>query len=62
MFISWQNYEQLQITVLSFRKICKFLLEHGVPQILSDKFYQDDVENYFNRECAIGQRYDNPAV
>ena len=31
MFISRQSYEGLQITVLSFKEICKFLLEHGVP-------------------------------
>ena len=24
MFISWQNYESLQITVLSFKEVCKF--------------------------------------
>ena len=26
MFISWQSYEGLQITVLSFKEVCKFLL------------------------------------
>ena len=62
MFISWQSYEGLQITVLSFKEICKFLLEHGVPYILSERFSQDDVENYFGRQRAIGRRCDNPTV
>ena len=34
MFISWRSYEGLQITVLSFKEICKFLLERGVLYIL----------------------------
>ena len=44
MFISWQSYEGLHITVFSFKEICKFLLEHGAPYILSERFSQDDVE------------------
>ena len=27
MFISWQSYESLQNTVLSFKEFCKFLLQ-----------------------------------
>ena len=61
-FISWQSYEGLQITVLSFKEICKFLLEHGVPYILSERFSQDDVENYFGRQRSIVRWCDNPAV
>ena len=62
MFISWQSYEELQITVLSFTEICKFLLKHGIPYILSERLSQDDVENYFGRQRAIGRRFDNPTV
>ena len=47
---------------MSFKKICKFLLEHGVPYILSEIFFQDDVENYFGRQGAIGRWCDNPPV
>ena len=28
MFISWQTHEGIQITVHSFKEVCKFLLEH----------------------------------
>ena len=62
MFISQQTYEGLQITVHSFKEVCKFLLEHGVKYILSERFCQDDVENYFGRQRAIGSRRDNPTV
>ena len=41
--------EGLQITVHSFKEVCKFLLEHGVPYLLSERFCQDDLENYFGR-------------
>ena len=58
MFISWQTHEGLQITVHSINEVCKFLLEHGVPE----RFCQDDLENYFGRQRAIGSRCDNPSV
>ena len=62
MFIWWQSYERLQIIVLSFKEICKFLLEHGDPYILSERFSQDDEENYFARQRANGRRCGNPTV
>jgi len=62
MFISLQTYEGIQITVHSFKEVCKFLLEHGVPYILSERFCQDDLENYFGRQRAIGSRRSNPSV
>ena len=62
MYISWQTYEGLQITVHSFKEDCKYLFQQGVPYILSEKFCQDAVENYFGRQRAIGRRRDNPSV
>ena len=47
MFVSWQSYQVLQITVLSFKEVCKFLLQEGIPYILSERFCQGDLENYF---------------
>ena len=58
MSISWQTYEGLQITVHSFKEVCKYLLHNGVKFILSERFCQDDVENYFGRQRAIGSRKD----
>ena len=62
MFISHQTYEGLQTTVYSFIEVCKFLLQHGVPYVLSERFCQDDLENYFGRQRAIGRRRDNPSI
>ena len=62
MFISWQTYEGLQTSVFSFKEVCKFLLQNGVPYVLSNRFCQDDLENYFGRQRAIGCRRDNPSV
>ena len=48
---------------LSFcKEIFKFVLEHGVPYILSEWFSQDDVENYIGRQRVTGERCDNPTV
>ena len=62
MFISWQTYEGLQVTVHSFKEVVKYLLENGVTYVLSERFCQDDLENYFGRQRAIGRRKDNPSV
>ena len=65
MFLSWQIYEGIQVTVHSFKEVCKFLLQQGVPYILSERFCQDDMKiilklNYIQR--AIGRRRDNPTL
>ena len=62
MFNSCQSYEGLQITVLSLKEVCKFLLQQGIPYILSERFCQDDLENYFGKQRAIGRRSDNTTV
>ena len=58
----WQSREGLQITVLSFKEGCKFLSQQDIPYILSEKFCQDDLENYFGKQRAIGRRSDNPTL
>ena len=62
MFIWWQTYEGLQITVHSFKEVCKYLLHNGVKFVLSERFCQDDLENYFGRQRAIGSSKNNPSV
>ena len=62
MFISWQTHEGLQMTVYALQEVVKFLLNNGVKYVLSEKFCQDDLENYFGRQRAIGHRRDNPSV
>ena len=63
MFLAWQTYEGLLITVNSFVEATRYLLkEGGVSYILSQRFFQDYQENYFGRNRAIGRRRDNPNV
>ena len=63
MFLAWQTYEGLLITVNSFVEATRYLLkEGGVLYILSKRFCQDYLENYFGRQRAIGRRRDNPNV
>ena len=62
MFFSWFFYDGLQITVLSFKEVCKFLLQQDVPYILSERFCQDDLEDCFSKQRAIGRRSDHTTI
>ena len=62
MFISWQTFEGIKITTHSFKEVVRYLLSHGVKYILSERFCQDDLENYFGRQRSIGGRRENPSV
>ena len=44
------------------KEVYRFLLVHGVQYILSEIFSQDDQENYFGRQRAIGSCRVNPSV
>ena len=62
-FLSWQTYEGLLLTFHSFVEATKYLLLHGgVAYVLSEKFCQDTLENYFGKQRAIGGRRDNPNI
>ena len=62
MFISWQTFEGLKITVHSIIEAVKFLLQHHVKYVLTERFCQDPPENYFGQQRAIGARKDNPSI
>ena len=62
MFISWQTFEGLKITVHSIIEAVKFLLQLHVKYVLTERFCQDPLENYFGQQRAIGARKDNPSV
>ena len=38
------------------------MLQQGIPYILSERFCQDDLENYFGKQRAIGRRSDSLTV
>ena len=55
-----QTYEGLQITCLSMIEIIKYLLESGVAYVLTERFCQDVLENYFGRQHNMwSQRQSN---
>ena len=56
MFISWQIYEGVKITVHSAIELIQYL------QYLTERFCQDPLENYFGRQIAMGHRKDNPSL
>ena len=63
MFLLWQTYEGLLLTVHSFVEATKYLLLHGgVAYVLSEKFCQDTLENYFGKQRAIEGRRDSPNI
>ena len=47
MFLSMQTYNGLEMTVKSAIAITKFLLSEGFEFVLTERFCQDDVEEYF---------------
>ena len=60
MFLSWQTYEGLKITSYSLIEATKFLLNQGFEFVLTERFCQDVVEEYFGQQRALGKRNDNP--
>ncbi len=62
MFLSIQTYKGLQITVKSVIDLTKFLLGEGLVGVLTERFCQDDIEEYFGYQRAQGRRSDNPTA
>ena len=62
MFISSQTYEELKITVNSIIEATQFLLQHQVKYVMTERFCQDPLENYFGRQISLGSRKDNPSM
>ena len=62
MFISWQTYEGLQISVFSVIEATKFVLQEGMEFVLIERFCQDPAEEYFGNQRKLGRRSDNPDI
>ena len=60
MFLSWQTYEGIKITVNLLIEATKFLLAEGFQYLLTERFCQDVVEEYFGRQRSQGRLSDNP--
>ena len=55
MFISWQTFETLQMTIYSCIGLIKYLLNHEVKYVLSERFCQHPLENYFGHQRSMVQ-------
>ena len=62
MFISSQSYDGLKITVYSAIEVVRFLIMHKVSYVLTERFCQDPLENYFGKQRSSGARKDNPSL
>lgn len=62
MFLTHQTYKGLVMTVHGFVEATKFLLNNGVPHVLSHAFCQDPLENHFGRHRGMGRRCENPTL
>ena len=62
MFLSPQTYEGLQISVYAHVEAIQFLLKEGFQYVLTERFMQDVLEDYFGHQRAKGGRSDNPTA
>ena len=62
MFLSWQTHEGFQVTAHSAIEATKFLLQEGEKFVLTERFCQDPIEEYFGHQRKLGRRNDNPDV
>lgn len=53
MFLSWQTYEGIKVTVNSAIKATKFLLQEGTEFVLTERFSQDPLGININSEGAL---------
>ncbi|CAB4003670.1 Hypothetical predicted protein [Paramuricea clavata] len=62
MFLSPQTYERFKISVYSHVEAIQFLLEKGFQYVLTERFMQDVLEDYFGHQRNKGARSDNPTA
>ena len=62
MFNAWQTYEGLKLITYSLVDVTKLLLRSGARYILTNRFCQDPVKEYFGRQRGLGRRCDNPSI
>ena len=62
MLISRQTHDGIQITCFSVNEATKYLLKEGFQFVLTERFCQDVLEEYFGLQRSIGRRNGNPTV
>ena len=60
MFISYQIHQGLKITYYSAVGLVKFLLHEGMEYVVTERFPQDALEEYFGNQKKVGRRSENP--
>ena len=58
MFISWQTFEGFKITSYSTIEVVRLLLQEGFDYVLTERFCQDVLEEYFGYQDVVGRRAD----
>ena len=62
MLITWQTFQGFKITTNAIVEVAKFLLSEGVDFVLTERFCQDEIEEYFVNQRQLGRRSDNPDI
>ena len=62
MYISRQTFEGFKISVNSVVEVTKFLLGEGFEFVLTERFCQDLLEEYFGNQRARGRQSNNPTA
>ena len=60
MLMSRQTIDGLKMTCNSLRELVPYLLRCGMPEVFTEKFCTDPVEEFFGSERGLGRRCDNP--
>ena len=60
MFLPIETYEGLKMTTYTVIEYVNFLLGEGMEYVLTERFCQDPVEEYFGHQRMLGKRTENP--
>ena len=62
MLLAQPTYEGLKITAYSTIEATRYLLNDGMPWVITSRFNQDCAEEDFGRQRSLGGRNDNPTI
>lgn len=62
IFISIQTYKGLKISIYAYIEAIQLSLGEGFEYVLSERFMQDVLEDYFGHQRAKGGCSDNPTA
>ena len=60
IFLPIETYESLKMTSYAVIECVNFLLGEGMEYVLTERFCQDPVEEYFGHQRMLGRRTENP--